>query len=114
MRRAAALSTAGMAAPALGQAFAPERPSGPTAAEARETPSSWASIVRPATRAAAAAMSVASIATRALERPDEKNMVVMMDEQAKRDLTGGGELPHVGATAEGDPPAPRRAAAAIV
>jgi hypothetical protein len=89
MRRAAATSTAEMAALAPGQAFAPALPAGPTAAEAREAPSSWASIARLATRAVAAVRSVASIATRALGRPDEKSTTVRMDAQGKRDLTDG-------------------------
>jgi hypothetical protein len=89
MWRAAAISTVEMAAAlALPQAFAPERPAGPTAAEARETPSWSASIVRPATRAAAAVMTVAIIARRTFGLLDETGTALRLGHQPKRDLTG--------------------------
>jgi hypothetical protein len=89
MKRAAAASTAEMAAAlALPQACAPERLAGPTAAEARETPSWSASIVRLAARAAAAVMTVARIPQRTFGRRDEKSTALRLAHQAKGDLTG--------------------------
>jgi hypothetical protein len=88
MRRAAAISTAETtAALALPQACAPERLAGLSAAEARETPSLSRSIVKLATTAAAAVMTVASIAQRVFGRLDEKSMVLRLGHRSKRDLT---------------------------